>query len=183
KPETVIAWHRKGFRLYWRWKSRHLEGPPSVSNEVRNLIRKYRIAFHRYGRDEYRTHGSELELCERGPDPPLLERCIGQILDAAADRYPNQDALAIKHENRGFTIPATHRRIHPGSRSLRESDRMAETIAQGRHAVAVVAMRSLPGITWAGFVSNCCSKLRIGTGGNDDVAIFDRCFLALSFDG
>ena len=27
KPETVIAWHRKGFRLYWRWKSRHLEGP------------------------------------------------------------------------------------------------------------------------------------------------------------
>src|SRR5205823_12015772 len=47
KPETVIAWHRKGFRLYWRWKSRHLEGPPSVSNEVRNLIRKYRIAFHR----------------------------------------------------------------------------------------------------------------------------------------
>src|SRR5437762_14278493 len=26
KPETVIAWHRKGFRRYWRWKSRHLEG-------------------------------------------------------------------------------------------------------------------------------------------------------------
>jgi hypothetical protein len=26
KPETVIAWHRKGFQLYWNWKSRHLEG-------------------------------------------------------------------------------------------------------------------------------------------------------------
>jgi len=27
KPETIIAWHRKGFRLYWRWKSRHRERP------------------------------------------------------------------------------------------------------------------------------------------------------------
>src|SRR6266576_315604 len=44
KPETVIAWHRKGFRRYWRWKSRHLEGRPSVSNEVRNLIRKMSLA-------------------------------------------------------------------------------------------------------------------------------------------
>ena len=31
KPETVIAWHRKGFRLYWTWKSRHLEARPSAS--------------------------------------------------------------------------------------------------------------------------------------------------------
>src|ERR1700680_2190418 len=38
KPETVIAWHRQGFRLYWRWKSRRGEGRPSVSREVRDLI-------------------------------------------------------------------------------------------------------------------------------------------------
>jgi hypothetical protein len=44
KPETVIAWHRKGFRHYWIWKSRHLEGRPSVSNEVRNLIQKMSLA-------------------------------------------------------------------------------------------------------------------------------------------
>jgi len=37
KPETVIAWHRKGFRLYWKWKSRHPEGRPSVSLEVIEL--------------------------------------------------------------------------------------------------------------------------------------------------
>src|SRR6266480_705271 len=37
KPETVIAWHRKGFRLYWKWKSRHREGRPSVSVEVIDL--------------------------------------------------------------------------------------------------------------------------------------------------
>jgi putative transposase len=49
KPETVIAWHRKGFRLYWNWKSRHLEGRPSASNEVRNLIRKMSLANPRRG--------------------------------------------------------------------------------------------------------------------------------------
>src|SRR5271156_1544646 len=40
KPETVITWHRKGFRLYWKWKSRHSFGRPSVSREVIELIRK-----------------------------------------------------------------------------------------------------------------------------------------------
>ena len=89
--------------------------------------------------------GQNLSYVSGAPIPPLLERCIGQILDAAADRYPNQDALAIKHENPGFTIPATHRRIHPGSRSLRESDRMAETIAQGRHAVGCCRNEKPPG--------------------------------------
>jgi hypothetical protein len=38
KPETVIAWHRKGFGLYWRWKSQCCEGRPTVSSEVRHLI-------------------------------------------------------------------------------------------------------------------------------------------------
>src|ERR1017187_8864387 len=40
KPETVIGWHRKGFRLYWTWKVRHgRPGRPPISNEVRKLIR------------------------------------------------------------------------------------------------------------------------------------------------
>src|SRR5258708_2357166 len=60
KPETVIAWHRKGFQLYWNWKSRHLEGRPSVSNEVRNLIRKMSLANPRWGAP--RIHGELLKL-------------------------------------------------------------------------------------------------------------------------
>src|SRR6185437_17041226 len=39
KPETVIAWHRRGFRLYWSWQGRHAQGRPSVSKEVIDLIR------------------------------------------------------------------------------------------------------------------------------------------------
>ena len=45
KPETVIAWHRKGFRLYWRWKSRAGKcGRPCVSREIRELIRQMSTA-------------------------------------------------------------------------------------------------------------------------------------------
>ena len=38
KPETVIRWHRKGWRLYWSWKSRTRLGRPRLSREVRDLI-------------------------------------------------------------------------------------------------------------------------------------------------
>jgi hypothetical protein len=40
KPATVIAWHRAGFRAYWRWKSRPLGGRPTISCEIRKLIRE-----------------------------------------------------------------------------------------------------------------------------------------------
>jgi transposase InsO family protein len=41
KPETVVAWHRAGFRLFWTWKVRHGQpGRPVISREVRDLIRK-----------------------------------------------------------------------------------------------------------------------------------------------
>jgi hypothetical protein len=40
KPETVIAWHRAGFRLYWRWRSRRQGGRPRVTEEIRELIRR-----------------------------------------------------------------------------------------------------------------------------------------------
>src|SRR3979411_603144 len=38
KPETVIAWHRRGFRLWWTWKSRRRMGRPTVSADIRALI-------------------------------------------------------------------------------------------------------------------------------------------------
>jgi putative transposase len=39
KPETVIAWHRQGFRVFWTWKSRRRIGRPPVAADVRALIR------------------------------------------------------------------------------------------------------------------------------------------------
>jgi putative transposase len=40
KPETVIGWHRQGFRLYWRWKSRKKPGRPKTDAEIRALIQR-----------------------------------------------------------------------------------------------------------------------------------------------
>ncbi len=40
KPETVIRWHRQGFRLYWRWKSTKKNGRPKVELEIRELIHR-----------------------------------------------------------------------------------------------------------------------------------------------
>jgi putative transposase len=59
KPETVIRWHRKGFRLYWRWKSRH-PGRPDTGREIRELIRKMCISNPTWGAP--RVHGELLKL-------------------------------------------------------------------------------------------------------------------------
>ncbi len=40
KPETVIRWHRRGFRAYWHWKSSRVGGRPKIDHEIRDLIRR-----------------------------------------------------------------------------------------------------------------------------------------------
>jgi putative transposase len=40
QPETVIQWHRAGFRLYWRWKSKAPIGRPQINPQIRELIRR-----------------------------------------------------------------------------------------------------------------------------------------------
>jgi transposase InsO family protein len=60
KPDTVIRWHRAGFRSYWRWKSRHRCGRPTVPLEIRRLIREMSIANPLWGAP--RIHGELLKL-------------------------------------------------------------------------------------------------------------------------
>ena len=40
QPETVVKWHRQGFKLYWRFKSRKRSGRPKISREIRKLIQR-----------------------------------------------------------------------------------------------------------------------------------------------
>src|SRR5208283_328860 len=58
KPATVVQWHRQGFRLFWRWRSR--SGRPSVDREVRDLIRQMNAANPLWGAP--RIHGELLKL-------------------------------------------------------------------------------------------------------------------------
>src|SRR5260221_10760899 len=60
RPETVIRWHRAGFRAYWRWKSRPRSGRPKTPLEVRQLIREISLANPLWGAP--RLHGELLKL-------------------------------------------------------------------------------------------------------------------------
>src|SRR5262245_56156681 len=101
KPETVIARHRQGFRLFWTWKSRRRLGRPTVPADVRELIRTMSEGNALWGAP--RIHGELLKLgvnvsqatvakyMVRHRQPPsqtwrtFLRNHIGQI--AAADFF------------------------------------------------------------------------------------------------
>ena len=60
RPETLVHWHRAGFRCYWRWKSRPREGRPQIETDLRALIRRMSIENPLWGAP--RIHGELLKL-------------------------------------------------------------------------------------------------------------------------
>ena len=60
RPETLVRWHRAGFRCYWRWKSRPLGGRPQIETELRVLIRRMSVENPLWGAP--RIHGELLKL-------------------------------------------------------------------------------------------------------------------------
>jgi hypothetical protein len=59
-PETLVRWHREGFRRYWRGKSRRLGGRPPIGAELRALIRRMSLENPLWGAP--RIHGELLKL-------------------------------------------------------------------------------------------------------------------------
>src|SRR5659263_459365 len=60
RPETLVRWHRAGFRRYWRWKSRRRGGRPQIETELRALIRQMSTENLLWGAP--RIHGELLKL-------------------------------------------------------------------------------------------------------------------------
>jgi transposase InsO family protein len=60
RPETLVRWHRAGFRCYWRWKSRSLGGRPRIEADLRELIQRMNIENPLWGAP--RIHGGLLKL-------------------------------------------------------------------------------------------------------------------------
>ena len=60
RPETLMRWHRAGFRAYWRWKSRPRGGRPRTAAEIRHLIHEMSVANPLWGAP--RIHGELLKL-------------------------------------------------------------------------------------------------------------------------
>ncbi|MFA8451823.1 MAG: integrase core domain-containing protein [Bacteroidales bacterium] len=70
KPETVIKWHRKGFKLYWTIKSRKKNGRPKIDEEIRILIRQMALENPLWGAP--RIHGEILKLGYRISQSTIL---------------------------------------------------------------------------------------------------------------
>jgi hypothetical protein len=60
RPDTILRWHRAGFRAYWRWRSRGQPGRPRVHRELRELIRRMSNENPLWGAP--RIHGELLKL-------------------------------------------------------------------------------------------------------------------------
>jgi putative transposase len=112
KPETVVGWHRAGFRLYWRWKSRPGGGRPRITPEVRALIR--RLAQENTDWGAPRIHG---ELQKLGF--VLSERTVARYLPRTRRRDDaGKKWLAFLHNHREaivafdfFTVPTATFRV------------------------------------------------------------------------
>lgn len=59
-PKTLVRWHREGFRIYWRWKSKSRGGRPKSTGELRALIQKMCSENPLWGAP--RIHGELLKL-------------------------------------------------------------------------------------------------------------------------
>ena len=79
KPETVLRWHRRGFRAYWRWKSWRRGGMPRIDGELRALIRRMSQENPLWGAP--RIHG---ELLMLGLE--VSESTVGRYMIRSPDR-------------------------------------------------------------------------------------------------
>jgi hypothetical protein len=72
RPETLVRWHRAGFRRYWRWKSRNPGGRPQISADLRALIRRMSVENVLWGAP--RIHG---ELASTySSSGPTMKTCL-----------------------------------------------------------------------------------------------------------
>ena len=133
EPETVIHWHRAGFRSFWRWKSRGRAGRPSVAPEIRRLIREMSLANPLWGAP--RIHG---ELLKLGID--VGQTSVAKYM-ARRRRPPSQGWRTFLLNHAGgivsmdlFVVPTISFRLLYGLLILRHDRRRILWV--GRHIIA-----------------------------------------------
>jgi len=112
KPETVVSWHRAGFRLYWRWRSRGpAAGRATITAEIEELIRRMARENRSWGAPK--IHGELLKL-----GFVLSERSVSRYLRAVRRRGdPGKRWLAFLRNHREAIVGAGF--LHPADRELR----------------------------------------------------------------
>ena len=113
--DMVVSWHRAGFRLLWRWRSRAQPcGRPKISEELRQLIRRMKCDNPWWGAP--RIHGELLQLGFKVSEPTVSRYLQG--LKQRADNVKAKRWLAFLHNHREviaafdfFTIPTLSFRV------------------------------------------------------------------------
>jgi hypothetical protein len=77
RPETLMRWHRAGFRRYWRWKARSLGGRPKIGAELRVLMRRISAENPLWGAP--RIHGELLKLGFEVGQSSVAKLCVPKI--------------------------------------------------------------------------------------------------------
>jgi len=119
RPETLVRWHRAGFRHYWRWKSRSFGGRPQIDAELRALIRRMSVDNPLWGAP--RIHGELLklgfEVAQSSVAKYMVKRCgpPSQGWCTLARRDSRSAALLFRFRNLSFcefSLLSTVLRIH-----------------------------------------------------------------------
>src|ERR1035437_8445217 len=99
------GWHRAGFRLYWRWKSRPSDGRPTVPLEMRQLIREMSTANPLWGReclDQFVVSVSDTSVTYRCRICPRPDQADGHPPnEPASSLIPQQHRLMRRHPPAG----------------------------------------------------------------------------------
>ena len=138
KPETVVRWHRQGFRLFWRWKSRRRTGRPDVNAATRRLITEMTRANPLWGAP--RIHGELLKVGVR-----VAQSTVARYLPVRPRRPPPQTwrAFLTNHLNQAaamdfFVIPTATFRLLYGF----------VVLGHGRRRILHVAVTAHPTAEW-----------------------------------
>jgi hypothetical protein len=83
RPETLVRWHRAGFRSYWRWKSRNRGGRPRIDRDLRALIVEMSLENPLWGAP--RIHGELLKLGFQ-----VAQSTVAKYMPDRRDRPPGQ---------------------------------------------------------------------------------------------
>ncbi len=110
QPETVIGWHRQGFRLYWRWRSRKKIGRPLIDGEIRQLIRRMAMENPTWGapriHSELRLLGHAIAQSTVATYMPRRRKPPSQNWRTFLDNHI-RDIVAIDF----FVVPTVHFRL------------------------------------------------------------------------
>ncbi len=104
RPETIIRWHRQGFRAYWRWKSRGRCGRPWIHRELRDLIERMSIDNTLWGAP--RIHGELLKLGFTVAQSTWLNTSVAAEMVAADNRGRHFYAIRPKALPRSICLPS-----------------------------------------------------------------------------